>query len=478
MSVVEAEEAEGRQGLDGQEQEEELEEQEEPEPEEPLRFGTTSTVAPFQVSGSLLIPRVREDELEPERSLRLLNLDTSWLHPPEPAPEPETEAEDPPGDEPEQQLEREPWRSDDVKTHQKLIQLEKEIEQKHLAWKHTAGLCVPVEQLQPTNGDPVRAQQLQDEIRDKLDQVAALHRERAEVRRHMAEEWRTENTAAAQAAISRRSHAWRHVIADAHRKHKSAALQMAEQVSKELDIALRPWSTPEAAEQRLGTRPSESLRKFLVSIDLEGHIKAFQAEGISTALLQNLRRADLSTMLCEVGLDTDEVLDRVWCALHSGESTRDIIRAAFEAGVVPDEYGAPSGLLNLRGKVKGSKAALLVGTLLRELSAPLQYTKLDLSLCELSGPALREISKGLQQGYGGVDIAAPVLGLRVLDLHGTKWRLPERGRSQADRHAGQLTTGALSNNHEKACTECCAVLAEALPDSLEELSIVSTATRT
>ena len=48
--------------------------QPEPEPEsssgEPLRFGATSTLGAFQSSGELLIPRVRDDELEPEASGR------------------------------------------------------------------------------------------------------------------------------------------------------------------------------------------------------------------------------------------------------------------------------------------------------------------------------------------------------------------------------------------------------------------------
>ena len=365
--------------------------------EEPLRFGaTTSTVSPFQTSGGLLIPRVRADELEPERSLRLLNLDTTWLHPPE--------------------LESEPmpaldaWRTDDTKLHQKLLQLEEEIEQKHREWKQVAGLCVPVEQLQQTNGDQVRANQIQVEIQDRLQQIAALRRERAEFRRRVAEAWRVENTAAFQALARWARAAWKYAVDDASRKHKDAATRVAEQVRKELDIALRPWSAREAAEQRLG--------------------------------------------------------------LHSGGSARDAIRAAFEAGVEPDGHGAVSGVLDLRGRVNGAKAASLLGNILSGLSAPLPFTKLDLSFCELSAPAFHEITEGIRRAFGGIGAAAPGGRLRVLDLHGAKWCPPTEDEGNGGK-TGFLSTLTLASNHEKLCVDCCAALAEVLPDSLAELSFVS-----
>ena len=446
-------------------------EEEEEEEEEPLRFGATSTVPPFQTSGSLLIPRVREDEVEPERSLRLLNLDTSWLHPPEPEQKATQHSRD-------LAAETEAWRTDDTKMHQHLLQLENEIEEKHLAWKQAAGLCVPVEELQPTNGDPARANQIQDEIQDKLQQIAALHRERAEFRRRVAEGWRKDNTAAAQAALAQRSSAWRHAVTDASRKHRDVAACIAEQTSKELDIALRAWSTPEAAEQRLGTKPCDSLRMFLASLNLEGYTEAFEAHSVSTVSLQMLKRADLQKLLCKIGLNTDQDHDAIWRGLHPGESTRDDIRAAFEAGVEPDEYGAVSGALDLRGKINGSKAALLLGAVLSKLPAPLPYTTLDLGRCEISAPALREISLGMRQAFSGVSTdgsGRPKFGrLRVVDLHGVKFCPPERRPgATVDGDTVPLSTRTLAINHEQVCADCCAALAVGLPDSLEELYIVS-----
>ena len=393
------------------ESDEEAQAEESTEEREPLRFGATSTVSQFQTSGCLLIPRVRADELEPERSLRLLNLDTSWLHPPEPESELEVQKQKQPNNgKPKPMPELDAWRTDDTKLHQKLLQLEEEIEQKHLEWKQVAGLCVPVEQLQQTNGDQVRANQIQVEIQDRLQQIAALRRERAEFRRQVAETWRVENTAAFQAALAQRVNAWKYVVHDANRKHKDAAIRVAEQVRKELDIALRPWSVREAAEQRLG--------------------------------------------------------------LHSGESTSDDIRAAFEAGVQPDAHGAVSGVLNLRGKVNGAKAASLLGTILNQLSVPLlrAYTNLDLSFCELSAPAFHEITEGMWRAFGGIGSSAPGGRLRILDLHGAKWCPPE---DEGNGKTGLLSTLTLASNHEKVCADCCAALAQVLPDSLTELSFVS-----
>lgn len=410
MAGAEAEDAAVGAPLSTTESDEEAQGAEESE-EEPLRFGaTTSTVSPFQTSGGLLIPRVRADELEPERSLRLLNLDTTWLHPPEPESELAVQKQSN-NREPKPMPALDAWRTDDTKLHQKLLQLEEEIEQKHREWKQVAGLCVPVEQLQQTNGDQVRANQIQVEIQDRLQQIAALRRERAEFRRRVAEAWRVENTAAFQAALAQRANAWKYAVDDASRKHKDAATRVAEQVRKELDIALRPWSAREAAEQRLG--------------------------------------------------------------LHSGGSARDAIRAAFEAGVEPDGHGAVSGVLDLRGRVKGAKAASLLGNVLSGLSAPLPYTKLDLSFCELSAPAFHEITEGMRRAFGGIGAAAPGGGrLRVLDLHGAKWCPPTEDEGNGGK-TGFLSTLTLASNHEKVCADCCAALAEVLPDSLAELSFVS-----
>jgi len=347
--------------------------------QEPLRFGATSTVAPFQTSGSLLIPRVRDDEVEPERSLRLLNLDTRWLHSEQRgAASSSSEEEQSPVSKPE----REAWRTDDGYLHARLQLLEKEIEQKHQAWKVAAGLCVPVEQLQPTNGDPARAKQIQDEIQDRLQQIAALHRERAEFRRRVAEAWRAEDPATAQAVLTKRTNAWRYVVTDAHQKRRAAAARVARQLREELSVALRPWSTPEAAEQKLGTKLDDSVRMFLVDLKLEAYSKAFEAERyVSTSSLQNLKRPALEQLLRKVGLTpptasptaAERMVDAVWRALHPGACTRDDILAAFEAAAEVDEDGAFSGILDLRGKVIGSKAAKLLGALLGKLTPPLPY---------------------------------------------------------------------------------------------------------
>ena len=119
----------------------------------------------------------------------------------------------------------------------------------------------------------------------------------------------------------------------------------------ELDIALRPWSTPEAAEQKLGTKPNDNLQMFLASLNLEAFAEAFEEHSASTVSLEMLRRADLKQLLCKVGLDTDQTLETVWRGLHPGESTRDDIRTAFDAGVELDVHGVASGVLDLRGKV-------------------------------------------------------------------------------------------------------------------------------
>eukprot|EP01043_Picozoa_sp_COSAG02_P042211 COSAG02_NODE_3567_length_6548_cov_23.648007_5_plen_425_part_00 len=418
-----------------------------------MRFGATSTVSPFQTTGSLLIPRVRDDEIEPDRSLRLLNLDTSWLG----SPEPESEHA---------------WRSDDSKMHQKIVELEKEIAQKHEAWKHAAGLCVPVEELQPTNGDPACANRIQSEIQDRLQQIVALRRERAAFRCSVAEGWRAENTAAAQAALTQRANAWKYTINTADQRRKDAAICLAEQVRKELDIALIPWSTPEAAEQKLGTKLNNNLGKFLASLNLEAFTEVLEMHCASTVSLEMMRLADLKKVLLKAGLDGDQTLDAVWRGLHPGVSTRDDIRAAFEAGIEPDVHGVATGVLDLRGKVNSAGAARLLGTILSKLSTPLPYTKLDLSLCELSVEALHEMGAGMRQAFGASVTTETGRRLRVLDLHGAKWRAPERGYS-VNGNAVQLSTRTLAIEHEEVSAGCCAALAAVLPDSLAELSLVS-----
>jgi hypothetical protein len=356
--------------------------------------------------------------------------------------------------------------------HQKIVGLEKEIAQKHEAWKHAAGLCVPVEELQPTNGDSAYANQIQSEIQDGLQQIVALRRERAAFRCRVAEEWRVENTAAAQAALTLRANAWKYTISDADRKRKDAAICIAAQVRKELDIALRPWSTPEAAEQKLGTKLNGNLGMFLASLNLEAFAEKLEIHCASTVSLEMMRRADLKKVLWKAGLDTDQTLDTIWRGLHPGVSTRDDIRAAFEAGVEPDEHGVASGILDLRGMVNSARAARLLGTVLSKLSAPLPYTKLDLSLCELSAEALHEMGAGMRQAFGGSGTTESGRRLRVLELHGAKWRGPERGYS-VNGNALQVSTRILAIEQEEVCADCCAALAEILPDSLVELSLVS-----
>ena len=278
-----------------------------PEFHEPLRFGATSTISQFQTSGELLIPRVRDDEVEPARSLRICKLDATWLRPEdqegqldgwckeaaEEAAEKERDAAMP------------AWKREDVATGEKLLRLEYQVEQQHKAWKVAAGLTVKIEDLKAENGDAVRAATIQHEMEEVLQEIATLQRTRAEKRRAVAEEWRAADARLAAEALAKNTGAWKARGARWGKERRTSARQLEGRVREELKQALAPWSTKEAAQRQLGVKLDDSLRVFLGTLDLHEYAERFAAErhvAKITAELADLRPAALAALSEKVGL--------------------------------------------------------------------------------------------------------------------------------------------------------------------------------